>query len=472
MKKILSASLILLLFVPTFAQAPDTLWTRIYNGGVYSVGRSVCQTTDGGYIIAGLTVLTGVGHIVYLIKTDEDGDTLWTRTFGGGGTDEAMAVQQTIDGGYIIVGYTNTIGSGNYDILLIKTDGFGNELWTKTFGGAYDDYGASVQQTVDSGYVIIGSAKFGPQGYQEAWLIKTDENGNAIWNKRFGGVSDAGGSDVQKTNDGGYIVLGISPSVDFWLIKTDGNGDTVWTRTFGGSDMELGSEVQQTADEGYIITGQTDSFGAGSSDLWLVKTDENGDTLWTKTFGGTSSERGNSVKQLSDGSYIIVGNNWSFGNGSSDLWYLKVDESGNELWNKIFGSSDNDGGTSMQLTQDGGYIITGYLSENVWLLKTEPDIVGVKSETNEIPSEFLLSQNYPNPFNPSTRISWQSPAGGVQTLKIYDVLGNEVATLANEYKPAGAYEIEWDASEFPSGVYFYQLKTENYFETKKMILTK
>ena len=130
--------LILILSITySIAQAPDTLWTRIYNGGVYSVGRSVCQTTDGGYIIAGLTVLTGVGHIVYLIKTDEDGDTLWTRTFGGGGTDEAMAVQQTIDGGYIIVGYTNTIGSGNYDILLIKTDGFGNELWTKTFGGAY-----------------------------------------------------------------------------------------------------------------------------------------------------------------------------------------------------------------------------------------------------------------------------------------------------------------------------------------------
>jgi hypothetical protein len=288
------------------------------------------------------------------------------------------------------------------------------------------------------------------------------------------------GHSVKQTTDGGYIIAGSTDSFgsgesDVWLIKTDSFGDTIWTKTYGGSSWDDSYSVQQTTDGGYIITGRTKSFAvAGTDDIWLIKTNSSGDTLWTNTFGGSDYEYGRSVWQTTDGGYIICGFS-----AFSAVWLIKTDSSGNAQWIKTFGgSAGGDGGWCVQQTTDGGYVIVGtiypFISGNndVWLLKTEPDIVGVKSETNEIPTKFLLSQNYPNPFNPSTKISWQSPVGSWQTLKIYDVLGNEVATLVDEYKPAGTYEVEWDAGDFPSGVYFYQLKAENYFETKKMILLK
>lgn len=364
MKMKLLTSLVFLYCSLAFAQAPDTLWTRTYGGDIADYGRSVQLTTDNGYIIAGMTMSFGDGHRALVIKTDENGDTLWTRTFGGGNIDEASSLEQTVDRGYIIVGSTNTIGMGNFDILLIKTDEYGEEIWTKTFGGILDDFGSSVQQTTDSGYVLIGSTESFASGMQDIWLIKTDVNGNVIWDKRFGWTDYAGGSDVQQTTDGGYIVSGFSPSIggwwsDFWLIKTDANGDTLWTKTFGGTDLDFSSSVQQTIDGGYIITGRTESFGAGGNDVWLIKTDESGDSLWTRTFGGLNGDGGKSVKQTVDRGYIIAGYTWSYGNGVSDVWLIKVDENGNEIWNKTLGLIGEDSGTSIQLTEDGGYILTG-----------------------------------------------------------------------------------------------------------------
>jgi hypothetical protein len=220
-------------------------------------------------------------------KDDDDGTPAagWARVFGGARRDEGFSAQQTSDGGYIITGYTESFGAGGYDVLLIKTDASGNQVWAKTFDGLDWDAGRSIQQTSDGGYIIAGETWSDGPWNSDVLLIKTGASGDTVWTRTYGGTNDDCGNSVQQASDGGYIIAGMTSfgagGGDVWLIKTDANGDTVWTRTYGGPDHDGGKSVQQTADGGYIIAGFTYSYGTGFQDAWLIKTDASGDTTWT-----------------------------------------------------------------------------------------------------------------------------------------------------------------------------------------------
>ena len=299
----------------------------------------------------------------------------WEKTFGGSAWDEVEggergeetgAVDQTEDGGYIIVASTDSFGAGFYDVYLIKTDANGNEIWSKTFGGIYDDVGYSVQQTRDGGYILVGETEsFRPGStVEDVYLIKTDANGNETWSKTFGGTDFDLGKSVQETSNGGYIIVGRTWSfgagdADFYLIKTDANGNETWSKTFGGTDVERGQSVQETTDGGYIITGRTWSFGGGRADVYLIKTDANGNETWSKTFGGIDWESGNSVQETADGGYIIAGEKCPCPEGTGDVYLIKTDANGNETWSKTFGGTGQEVGTSVQEIADGEYIIAG-----------------------------------------------------------------------------------------------------------------
>ncbi|MCL0099053.1 hypothetical protein M1O16_04375 [Dehalococcoidia bacterium] len=309
---------------------PDKEWDRTFGGADLEMAYSLQQTRDGGFSIAGSGGAGGVEYLdVWLVKTDQEGDKEWSRTFGGAGRDTARSVQQTADGGFIIAGETRSFGAGKGDVWLIKTDEEGNKEWNRTFGGAGRDAAWSVQQTADGGFIIAGETRSFDAGKDDVWLIKTDEEGNKEWSRTFGGKHRDGASSVKQTTDGGFIIAGWTRSFgagqkDFWLIRTDQDGNKEWSRTFGGRYCEGASSVKQTTDGGFIIAGDTKSFGAGGSDFWLVKTDEEGNKEWAKTFGGTDLDLAHSVEQTACGGFIIAGSTNSFGAGGSDFWLIKL----------------------------------------------------------------------------------------------------------------------------------------------------
>ena len=303
----------------------QTNWQKTYGGAGEERGYSVELTADGGYVIAGYTASFGTGaRDVYLIKTNASGDTLWTRTYGGTGSDGGYSVQQTPDGGYIIAGSTSSFGAGRSDFYLLKTNAQGDTLWTRAYGGPDDDRGYSAQPTTDGGYIVAGyTFSFGAGG-TDFYLVKTNAQGDTLWTRTYDGSFDPDGNSVQQTSDGGYAVAATSQSQDVYLVKTDAQGETLWTRTYGGRGLNHGNSVRQTTDGGYIIAGCTWSFNSSSYDVYLIRTNAQGETLWTRTYGGPRADFGHSVQQTADGSYVVAGYSYD-GTGIGDVYLIKTD---------------------------------------------------------------------------------------------------------------------------------------------------
>ncbi len=499
----------------------DTLWTKTYGGTNDDLGQSVQQTTDGGYIVAGWTKSSSFCNLGYLIKTDSDGDTLWTKILGDDGFikfTEFYSVQQTTDGGYVAAGFTTCYGAGGYDVYLIKTDSNGDTLWTNTYGGAGADQGWSVQQTTDGGYIVAGFTESYAIGNLDVYLVKTDSNGDTLWTKTYGGTGYEKGFSARQTSDGGYIVGGYTGTADMYsrdmyLIKTDSNGDTLWTKIYGGATGDEESRlVIQTSDGGYIATGSTASYGAGSHDVYLLKTDSDGDTLWTGTYGGTGFDYGYSVQQITGGGYIVAGYTTSYGAGYYDVWMLKiagdgipplnppqnlfVDELGYATWDPplardLLGYNIYLDGVFIGLTTDLFWQYTDLVNGQIYIAgvsalydEGESDpinndfmYIGTNAE-NDIILTTKLMGNYPNPFNPTTTISFSvTQTSPFVTLEIFNTKGQKVKTLVNEKLDAGAHQVVWNGTDennkqVTSGIYYYQLKAGKYTETKKMILLR
>jgi len=285
----------------------------------------------------------------------------WNRTYGGRYGDGAWCVQETSDGGYILLGYTAIRGEGS-DLWLIRTDPDGNALWSRVLGGSGEDVGYFVRQTSDEGYIITGStASFGI-GEERLWLIRMDRNGSLIWDRTFGGFVHSagdGGWSVDETDDGGFIATGYTQSKgkgrkDLWLIRTDGKGEMLWEKSYGGVEDDVGLSVLQSRDGGFIVAGRTASLGKKGDDIWLLKTDGMGVMTWNATYGGDRDDTAFQVVELTEG-YALVGRSDSGLEGERVI-LIRLDHLGRKIWERYYlGSS----GTSLEQTLDGGFIIAG-----------------------------------------------------------------------------------------------------------------
>jgi hypothetical protein len=290
-----------------------------------------------------------------------------------------------------------------------------------------------------------------------------------MWTQTFGGTNGDKGYSVQQTTDGGYIVAGGTGSYgagidDVYLIKTNSSGDTLWPRTFGGINPDFSYTVQQTSDGGYIITGRTSSFvGAGSADVYLINTDSNGDTLWTETFGGSSNDIGYSVQQTTDGGFIVAGDTYSYGAGSADIYLIKTDSSGDTMWTQTFGGTNADKGYSVQQTIDGGFIVTGSTTsygaggKDVYLIKLDPE-TGIEEENEGSVPPVALESVDPNPFSSELSITYSIPEQTRVELTIFDLSGRLVEELISDQLPAGTHTVIWNPSgSIPNGCYLIEL---------------
>ena len=371
------------------------IFMKVWGGGGSDRAYSVRQTLDGGYIIAGSTASYGAGGTdILLYKADAQGNFTWSRTFGGSLHEKGSSVFQTSDGGYIITGYTKSFGNGDMDVWLIKTDGNGQSCsnfttdgncsesstkWVRAFGTSGNDYGNAVYECTDGGYIITGKSGRNPS----ILLIKTDSNGDQEWENIYGSSVNDGGYYVEQIQDSGILLIGkenSSGNTDLSLIKVDMDGNIELHNTFGGTEPDVGYYFSGTDDGGFIIAGATQSYGNGQwDDMWLIKSSAGGSMEWQTTFGSNYSEQGHYAKQNANGGYTVSGFTESIGQGFYDIFLLWTDNIGNEISSQTFGGEDDDKCYAADETDDGGIIIVGYTesfgngSADIFLMKIDPD---------------------------------------------------------------------------------------------------
>lgn len=509
---------------------------KAYGGTLMDIGNAVRQTFDNGYIIVGTTTsFSSGGRDVLVIKTNESGDTAWTKTFGGATDNEyGYCVQQTIDSGFIVSGVASSFNDVAGDMYLIKLNNAGDTIWTRTYGGIGYEWGSFVQQTTDGGFIIAGQTPAYGAGGFDAYLVKTDAGGNLSWTKTYGGQGLEIGSAVQQTTDGGYILTGQIDSYgagsgDFYLVKTDSTGFVVWNKAYGKPGEDAGVSVKQTTDGGYIIGGTSEnSLGPLGPDMCLIKTNAVGDTLWSKLYGGPMIDECHEVILTVDGGYMMCGKSFSFSTaGDYDVYIVKTNSQGVEQWSKTYGNSasatSNDFGNSIDQTNDGGYIIAGESLygfgvglSNVYLVKTDslgnsgcnqgipatvtsdflPQVIAPPIQTfgggviyfpatmvnsggtqtnicltNEIAENYFRFHvnSYPNPFISSVTLEFDLAETNNISISIYNLIGKEVKSFPTKTIPSGKNNINLVLSELKNGIYFCKIKSNENLKTVKLI---
>jgi len=475
--------------VGLFAQAPDTAWTRTYGGSGEDIGKWVHETSDGGYIIVGCTDSYGAGAVdAYLVRTDSAGNELWHSTIGGPMDEWIESACETADGGYVLTGtaYSYDPYWASNDVYLAKADANGNEVWHKIIRCDPDSSGTqewaySVKETSDGGYIIAGFRNnYDQDTLTQAYLVKTDASGNKLWDKLFGGSEPDWANSVAQTSDGGYILTGGTESFgaglrDVYLIKTDADGNETWSKTFGGEGYDEGYSVCETSDGGYIIAGFINSL-----DIYLIKTEASGNEVWSKTFGGTDYETAYSVQQTSDGGYMVAGVTASYGAGVDDVYLIKTDANGSEVWSKTFGGPNDDIGYSVQQASDGRYIVAGETqsygtgSSAVYLIKIKPEGSGIEEEITT--GLFSLSPADPNPFTTKTTIRYELVNETNVNVSICNMLGQKVKDLYSGRQSPGTHYVTWNgmgkAEKLPSGIYFLKIKAGGKEASTKIMLLR
>jgi hypothetical protein len=390
----------------SYAQAPAIEWQKCLGGTADDFANSIQQTSDGGFIVAGET-RSNDGDVsgnhgksdAWVVKLNSLGDILWQKCLGGTGNDYAKSIQQTSDGGFILAGETNSnngdvSGNNGYnDAWVVKLNSSGDILWQKCLGGTYDDYARSIQQTSDGGFIVTGYTfsndgdVSGNHGFGDAWVVKLNSSGDIIWKKCLGGTNEDYAYSIQQTSDSGFIVAGYTFSndgdvsgyhgyFDYWVVKLNSLGDIEWQKCLGGTGNDYAKSIQQTSDGGFILAGETNSNNGdvsgnnGYNDAWVVKLNSSGDILWQKCLGGTYDDYARSIQQTSDGGFIVTGYTFSndgdvSGNhGFGDAWVVKLNSSGDIIWKKCLGGTNEDYAYSIQQTSDSGFIVAGYTFSN------------------------------------------------------------------------------------------------------------
>lgn len=385
---------------------------KSYGGSGEDTPQAIIATTDGGFAVLGFSNSTD-GDLAskelavndyWLLKFDADGELQWSKTYGGSKDDRGQSLVQTQDGGFAMTGYAMSddgdasLNKGFHDNWIIKVDAQGTLLWEKSFGFSGHDHSYDIIETADGGlffsgflditsaladgYTNKGSTSLTAHGVGEFWGTKLDGQGNIEWRSYFGGTNNDRSHAVVQSNDGGFVLSGFSESddfdikdsrgsYDFWVVKIDGQGELAWQNSFGGTGIDISYDIAKTNDNGYIVVGNTFSNDTdiaknhGESDVWMIKIDDSGKLVWEHTFGGSAFDAAQSVALSVDGGFIISGNSKStamdliVNAGENDIWLIKTDADGKMLWQKSFGGTGLDFGYDALENADKSILLVG-----------------------------------------------------------------------------------------------------------------
>lgn len=495
----------------TAQTAPSIEWQKALGGTQGETAHSTQQTSDGGYIMAGVSS-SNDGDIIgnhgegdgWVVKMDGNGNIEWQKALGGSNNDVIQSIRQTTDGGYIAAGSSKstdgdtTINHGNFDFWVVKLDNSGNIQWQKSLGGSGIDEAQSIQQTAEGGYIVAGISSSndgdvsGNQGDQDYWVVKLDNIGNIQWQKSLGGSDSDQALSVQQTFDGGYIIAGNTISTDghitvsygnydYWVVKLDSFGNIQWQKTLGNIGDNMGYSAQQTFDGGYIVVGTSydpSNIENGLPDYWVVKLNNNGGIQWDKYLGGGAHDNAITIRQTPEWDYIVGG--WTASNngqvtgnhGDLDYWIAKLDSNGNLKWGKTLGGPSVEYFSSIELTSDNGYIVSGNT------LSTSGDVTGnhgtidawvVKLSSEQLGISENQKMNQPNLYpNPAKDFFYVDHLPKETIISITDMSGRKLFSQKyNEEK------IKINTSTFSEGIYIVQVKNKDgIILSKKITVSK
>jgi len=490
MKQLLIILTISLVATGLYAQAPDTLWSRFYGDRPgwdgYDQLYGATPTYDGGFAMNGYSTTSGdtIKGDQWVVKINSDGDTLWTATYGEfDRRDYGRDITETYDNCLAILGHGRIAStSEDYRVRLFKADSLGNEIWVKNFYGIGSLNTQRIIETNDHGFAIAGYTDD-----KDVFLIRTDSLGDSLWSQTFGGVDDDIAYDLCQTSDDGFMIVGTTESFgagsyDIYVIKTLSDGTEDWSATFGTDSYEEGRAIAKTHDGHYMIAG---SYVNLNTDVYLIKIQENGDTLWTKSTGqSAANDNPIGITATADHGFLVAGKNYNVINYHNDMYLLKIDANGDSLWSYSYITSTHDEARIAYQAADGNTYLFGTRAptssgeyRDYWAIAFDDALAVDDGEDETQPDGYSLSHNYPNPFNPSTTIEYNVVSRSDVTIDIYNIIGQKLSTLVNEIKPAGKYKITWDGlhqngTQAASGIYFYRFRAGEYEETHKMILIK
>lgn len=349
---------------PPIPDLKPTEFQMNYGGTNEDLGKAVIESVNGDIYVAGSTQSYGAGgKDMYIIKTNSFGDVIWYRTIGGASDDEATEIIAASDGGLLILGSTASYGAGGTDVFLVKINSSGSLLWQKFFGGTGDESGEDILQTSDGNYMINGVTNSSGSGLRDVYVVKVNASGTLLWSKTYGGAADDGGSSLCNADSGNVMLFNYTDNYgalnrDLYVIKVNSAGDSLNSWRYGGSEYEEAQSIERTGDGNFILFGHTASFGHIEHNMYAVKISGSGSVLWQNDYGGSIHDGGEHGKQSGDGGYILAGRSYSFDNYFEQMYLVKTDESGNTEWQKDIGGGEDDAAYNITETDD-AYLLVG-----------------------------------------------------------------------------------------------------------------
>jgi len=478
MKTLLFICFFMVLFLNISAQ--DS-FLKTYGGVGTQAGNCVRQTSDGGYIIAAYSSVD-YNSDAYLIKTDAKGDTLWTRKYGGAHDQEASCIQ-IVDNGYVFSGL-NWVNVEEFQTYLVETDVNGNPSWEKVTSLGLNSSGNDLELTMDGGYATIGSYSFYPE-LQTMTFLKFDDQGDMVLEQtlNYSYGSEYGNSLVALDADqgSGYAVLASiafnessETGDDMFLVRLDENGDSLWTKKYGGVNDERGLCVQSTPGNGFILAGSSNSFGNGNWNAFLVKTDSEGNMEWMQNYGGDKDAYASHVHNTVDGGFVLTGHIDNGYPSDDDIYIVRTNSNGDTIWTRSVAIGKYDRGRWIEQTSDGGYILTGYSDlptgdeYEVCLVKLNSN--GIVLGNDEAKTAISEVNVYQNPLRQTLTLNYELKAKSTVSISLFNTSGQKLVSFINEKQDSGLKEMTLSTKGLLPGVYIGSITVNKVPSSFKLIL--